>query len=632
MGSELDDISQRTGASVEAISSLGFAAGMAGSSLEELEASLKKQAAFLANAAAGGKAQNEVLQQLGLTISDLAKLRPEDQFRLLGQRIAAIPNPTLRAAAAMDVFGKTGANLIPVFAELGKQEERAKQLGLIVSSEDAQAAASLGDAWAELVAVGKALVFNVGAALGPALTDLVTWVAETGAKFIAVVKANRGYILSIAKIAAIVVTAGGALIAFGATLTGIGTAVGAAVGPLLFFGRVLNGAWFAAGKLFSLLTTSIGTIWGVVAKAVMGVASAIASALTGAFSAAGGALASLLTPIGVLGIALVGLGAYFIYASGIIGSSIDALRQYFRDLLSDGLQAFDGIRDALAAGDLGAAMKVAAAYLSLEWQRALLALKELWVQFKEFFLSTWDEAVARLARFFLNGVALIENAWTQTVDYFADGWYGWLSIVTQSWNSTIGFLMKTWLKLKGLFDDSIDVDAEIKKIDDATNKKNRENEDALGDRTLARQKKREAELKRIEQERIDSLAAIEQMKDEAAKARAIKNAEEIAARERALMEARDAFKESIDDAAKKRKDFETKKPGERKSPFPGLPGLPDLESGTSKLRTAVSGTFSAAAAKGLGGNRQLDAIALNTKQTAAGIKKLAKQSGGIPVS
>ena len=40
-------------------------------------------------------------------------MRPEEQFKYLADRIAAIENPTQKAAAAMAVFGKSGTALLP---------------------------------------------------------------------------------------------------------------------------------------------------------------------------------------------------------------------------------------------------------------------------------------------------------------------------------------------------------------------------------------------------------------------------------------------------------------------------------------------------------------------------------------
>lgn len=75
----------------------------------------------------------------------------------------------MKAAVAMKIFGKSGADLIPMTAELKELRKEAQELGLTMSSKDAEAAAELGDAWERLTSTVKMLFFNIGSALAPAM-------------------------------------------------------------------------------------------------------------------------------------------------------------------------------------------------------------------------------------------------------------------------------------------------------------------------------------------------------------------------------------------------------------------------------------------------------------------------------
>src|SRR5262245_17507916 len=177
MGSELNDMSSRTGASVEALSTLGFAAKQSGTDMEGLETSLRKMQKNIEAAATGSQEAQHALARLGLTANDLKGMKPEDQFRVLGDVISQIANPTERAAAAMAIFGKSGTQLLPMFeggiAGLTAMEERARALGLEMSGKDAAAADSLGDALDALWDTVKMGVFSVGSALAPMLEGLI---------------------------------------------------------------------------------------------------------------------------------------------------------------------------------------------------------------------------------------------------------------------------------------------------------------------------------------------------------------------------------------------------------------------------------------------------------------------------
>jgi hypothetical protein len=71
------------------------------------------------------------------------------QFKVIGDNLAKVTDATTKASLAIDVFGKSGTQLLPLLAdgEKGLQalEDRARDLGLTFSQEDADAATKFGD-------------------------------------------------------------------------------------------------------------------------------------------------------------------------------------------------------------------------------------------------------------------------------------------------------------------------------------------------------------------------------------------------------------------------------------------------------------------------------------------------------
>ncbi|MFN9365698.1 MAG: hypothetical protein ACK6CE_13000, partial [Planctomycetota bacterium] len=149
MGGDLADMSQRTGVSVEALSELGFAAEQSGSDMETLENSLRKMQKQIAEAAGGSTSAADALGKLGLTVADLTGLSPDEQLKRIGDRLSGIEDPAAKAAVAMEIFGKSGTKLLPLFAGgargIEELQQQAQELGLTMSTEDAQAAEAFGD-------------------------------------------------------------------------------------------------------------------------------------------------------------------------------------------------------------------------------------------------------------------------------------------------------------------------------------------------------------------------------------------------------------------------------------------------------------------------------------------------------
>src|SRR5690606_36333090 len=134
-----------------------------------LENGLRRMQRTIYDAGRGLSTATDALADLGLTAEDLAGLSPEQQFKLLAERISQIEDPTLKAALAMGIFGRSGTQLLPLFASGARGIEmlqaEARRLGLTMSGEDAKAAEEFSDALDRLWQVVNMGVFRVGAAL-----------------------------------------------------------------------------------------------------------------------------------------------------------------------------------------------------------------------------------------------------------------------------------------------------------------------------------------------------------------------------------------------------------------------------------------------------------------------------------
>ena len=116
LGSEMTDLSNRTGVAVESLYGLRQGFKDAGVDAQALGPAINKMQKALASAGAGGKEGN-VLRGLGLDPQSLASMDSGQAFAKIGNAIAQLPNSTERAAAAMALFGKNGGELLQVFMD-----------------------------------------------------------------------------------------------------------------------------------------------------------------------------------------------------------------------------------------------------------------------------------------------------------------------------------------------------------------------------------------------------------------------------------------------------------------------------------------------------------------------------------
>lgn len=521
MGDELAKMSVRTGISVESLSALGYAADQSGADLTVLEGGVRRMQRFLTDASQGSTAATDTLTQLGLSVEQLAGLTPDKQFELLADRLAQIPDPTTKAALAMEIFGRAGTGLLPLMqdgaAGIEALKEQAKELGLIISTEDAQAAEVFGDTLDDLWKVIKSGVFAIGAALAPLLQDLATSAIRIAKTIADWIRENKSLIVTVFKIAAGVAAAGAVLVLLGVVISGVGMLFGIA----------------------ATLITAVGTALGIV-TAVVG---------------------AILSPIGLVSAAVAGLGAHLIYMSGAGTRALDWLSSTFQTLKTEAVAAFQGIGDALAAGDLALAAKILWLTLKMEWQKGVAFLQEHWLRFKEYFLSLASDAFYGAVSFLVDAWAGLQVAWVETTSFLADAWTTFTSGLTRGWNTAQNFISKGVLRLMALFDDELDVEAASQILDEDLQRQN-----DVADRQAAAllnegERQRQSRLAQIEADRSGAQREIGEMSEADRLARERENASALAATGDALAEARQEWEAALTEAANARRDIDIGSPG-----------------------------------------------------------------------
>ena len=181
----VDDLSKRTGVSTQTLQAYQFAAEQSGVSVETFGKGVQKLGINLGEAQTGNKSAIKSFADLGLSVQELSRLSPEAAFEAVAAAISQLPGPAQQAAAAVSLFGKSGAELVPVFAEgagfLAEMRAEAERLGLVLSKDQVQGLAMLDDSIGKVSATFKAFQARVTAELAPSLIAA----AESAATFIA---------------------------------------------------------------------------------------------------------------------------------------------------------------------------------------------------------------------------------------------------------------------------------------------------------------------------------------------------------------------------------------------------------------------------------------------------------------
>lgn len=158
---------------------------------------------------------------MGLSAKQLIGLSPDQHLAAIADGVAAIQNPALRSALAIDVFGKSDTQLLPMLADgaegIQALRDQAESLGLTISTDTANSAAALNDALGTMWSTIKGLTLNIGAALPSVVTEAANRISAVVASITKFVQKHKQLIVTVAGVAAAIGLASGALLAIGGT-------------------------------------------------------------------------------------------------------------------------------------------------------------------------------------------------------------------------------------------------------------------------------------------------------------------------------------------------------------------------------------------------------------------------------
>jgi hypothetical protein len=168
---KIDEMAEKVGIAAEELSALTYAAKVNGVSTEQLQTGLT----MLIRSMSEG---TEKFDALGVSIYDSngAMRSANDVLIDVAEKFAGMQDGAAKSAWALELFGRSGLNLIPVLnlgsKGLANATQEAKSFGLVVSGDAAKSAALFNDNLARLGESIKGFVLSGIGPLLPALVDI----------------------------------------------------------------------------------------------------------------------------------------------------------------------------------------------------------------------------------------------------------------------------------------------------------------------------------------------------------------------------------------------------------------------------------------------------------------------------
>jgi len=171
---------QKIGTSTEFISGISYAAKLANVEFESLEKGLIKFSRAVDEASSNAKSGIAFdFKRIGVDLRDTnGQLKPtSDLFLEVADRISSYGDGARKAAVAQAIFGKSGADLIPIL-NLGSQgirelQSQADALGITFSGQSAESAAQFNDQLDILSMAADGFMNRLTAGIVPALMSFI---------------------------------------------------------------------------------------------------------------------------------------------------------------------------------------------------------------------------------------------------------------------------------------------------------------------------------------------------------------------------------------------------------------------------------------------------------------------------
>ena len=177
-----DKLSLRTEIGVENLQRWGYAASQSGADITVLETGIKKLSDAQFDAASGNEKTAASFEKLGLSMTSLATMTPEQTFEAVMNGLAGMEEGAEKNSLGNDLLGKSYVELKPLIAEgadgMQALKDRADELGLVMSEEAVTSGVVFGDTLDDVKSSLGMVATEVGVGVMPAVQGMADWLLE----------------------------------------------------------------------------------------------------------------------------------------------------------------------------------------------------------------------------------------------------------------------------------------------------------------------------------------------------------------------------------------------------------------------------------------------------------------------
>ena len=170
---QLGKTSAKLGIATEKLQAMQDAGERAGVSTTQLNTGIQRMTRRLSEAATGTGTAAKALDELGISAQQIAKLSPDEQFKLIAERLADVESESDRVRLAFKFFDSEGVGLVNLTADAIREAELEMQaLGISLTKLDVAKVEAANDQLQKVGRMSQGVTQQFTVGMAPAITAI----------------------------------------------------------------------------------------------------------------------------------------------------------------------------------------------------------------------------------------------------------------------------------------------------------------------------------------------------------------------------------------------------------------------------------------------------------------------------
>lgn len=405
MGFAYEKTARRLGVTAAEVSTLGFAAELTGTSMENLERGIFIMNRNIGYAALGSRPAIKAIENLGLSVDKLSKMPTIERLYAISDAISSMTDETKKAGYGFAIMSDAFRELMPMLRDgsgyIKDLQGVSSAYGFSLSPQTITNLAAIREAWLRIGIAISGVKASVTDILSSSITKISLAIARVVASVNKILQKNPEIITTLTKIGIALTVVGGAITAVGVAIVGTAVAIS------------------SLSVIATAASTAIATGMAIVTASVAAMSAAIGFIISGISLIASLPLATMIAVVvvgaGSIIMALRQIGGVLKSVGGTVAGVFERVRDYFATIGTEARETYRAVAHAIGQGGIEAAIKVVWATVEYYFVKGKVFILDILTDIKVAMMDIVIGILEMISKGVSKAISLVKNAYLEIV-------------------------------------------------------------------------------------------------------------------------------------------------------------------------------------------------------------------------